>query len=123
MKTRGWRHPLSKKTNARAAGPLPGLRGKLVIAALALALALAPVGRIPMKTRGWRHPLSKKTNARAAGPLPGLRGKLVIAALALALALAPVGTYAGLADAAAVPGAAVSGAADWPTPPPCPAPL
>lgn len=65
-----------------------------------------------MKTRGWRHPLSKKTNARAAGPLPGLRGKLVIAALALALALAPVGTYAGLADAAAVPGAAVSGAAD-----------
>ena len=65
-----------------------------------------------MKTRGWRHPLSKKTNVRAAGPLPGLRGKLVIAALALALA--PVGTYAGLADAAAVPDAAVGGAADAP---------
>ena len=36
--------PLNKKTNARAAGPLPGVRGKLAIAAMALALALAPLG-------------------------------------------------------------------------------
>ena len=35
---------MNKKTNARAAGPLPGVRGKLVIAAMALALALAPLG-------------------------------------------------------------------------------